>query len=1706
MNEAMFRILSLIFISLITIALVNTQYTLGTSDRDNSIEEKDLEVNLNRYTTSIPIFRETINYIGPLILKTMTTPLGTTVTRYLFISAGDFSSEGNDRVYINDLTRSEYYFSYDYWRASYYIQMGGYCYVFTYGSGIWKISLTAMSRTFIESKNIVSRPIATGNGIYYLALHSQSIVLYRFRHFIDKSYEVSNYTITDLDTWYSDSWYLLDLYNNSFYGAFSYGIEDQYYITLFNYHDSIWATYQLGPYEEDVVSTLFHYLGSDRHMDIGYGYIVLWDSYNLIVYNASDNRAYNTTTPGFDSSDYNVRIIKYNGNVYAVLFGRDTITNKYVVEFINLGTLTIEKSYEFSYSVSRIRTDVLYLENTALIVIPFENYLVLLDMENGYNVYPGVSSAIEVFASVKQSEICIFIAYQKPDDSTHTYIEVYTNVKPDYRASDIGSFSDSMFLDIDSAVVGNNRYIILSSYSRGIDVIDVDTGVYLENWIGAGYYPCTKVYDDKAILVSLYTHSYLVLDLVSFTWSEWRYIGEYIYSEAYVRDNYAYVVTYNAYSNTVGFTMIDLTTYTYTDYVYSPPPGYSVVEIRGYVAPIIAYNDMLYTVVPVKDSNNNYYLLRIVFDTTTNNMWMNIVYGPDNNIPIILTHTPLQDRYTYNNRYLAFLSNSEIVLINVIDEDVVETDLPSGLGDITNYDMDFSWDNDKVYVMYVDSSGTIRLVVIYTNGTVGKDLMLNGVSIDVLSMAIVPNTDIVLIASVFNTLYIVDVENETIAYGVAYPLYRPVELTATTGYYMSIPWILNYTDSYLLGFTLVDLFSSSKEYQVLWYTRTNIITPVSIEVYAPPKVHVNEVFNVSVKLHSPINKTYYYVLEEYYNGTWRTIYSGYIEPGVIRSHSIVLTDVGPHMYRAYTVYKGTKVYSRPVCVEAYESLTINITYPSRWAPVIPGAIVVRVYDNMTGAPLRDIALSLYLVSDDTESWIASTSTDMYGEALFIIRFYQLGNYTLKVKPISPYYVIVYGNNEFNVSIVATGSNVSYVYLMPMVKLDIYTPIAVELGEIVNAYVVFIWNGEFTDPDIIQVSLDTPYNLTRVSRGIYAISFKPLEPGLYTINVLAEYSGMEFYTSGYTMVYNITSEVNKTLTNIVSMMLNTQARLLGIINDTAVWVIGNTTVTLDYVKELIENSSNIIVNIVNDTTSAIISNTSITLDELLQLINDTYYVLTLLNETYNLTDITGRLDMIKDDIAVIKTRMGYVIGNLTELNMNITAIRDQLIVINSSIGILYTRLNMINATLIGITGDLAIINTSLGIVLTKLDAIDTEVRFINESFIEVKTQLDSIQINITSIVNTLPIMIDKIQVINDTVNVIVSKVDNLELLIQNTSCRVDDIYGEIVILRTNTNYIISNISILKPVIMDINNNTVLVKTILSEINASIEDLLGWAELINESVAVLHTSLGDLTIKIDTINGTINAIYGNIQWVKGVLREIANNTAIIDIIGDTVETISIQLSELKANITDIDGRIALIETNIGYIITSIDNLSYNISAVNNDLIELNTAFGALTVNVTKLFNDINYLKDRGIWITGILNEINRTEKSILISIKTLNGSITETIDNLNDSIAYLGKDIAILKTNTGFILANASMIINLLGDIKEDADRIDETIDKLDQIINNINELSSSIRQLSTKIDNIEVNQANSSIMLTLVLGSSIPTLIAVIYLVIRKRKI
>ena len=1694
---------TVILISMLITILNPIIYTLnpnGYSVNNSNTDENMLDLNLNlyRYTVSIPLIRDTINDISLLRIKTFTAPLGATFSYYLFVSAGDFSSDAGDYNYIIDPAMPETYFYRRYWTASYSIQYRTHCYIFLYnGYYIYKLLLNSMAPIGLQSQvgSIRSRPLKMPNNIYFLSTYSNYILLYKMIPSIDQAYEVSRYTVDDLSSWYSSSWYLLDSYNDSFYGAFAYESSNgKYYIILFRYDGDTWTTNQLGPYDDSTLSTLFLYIGSNRHMDIGYGYIVFWDSYNLVVYNESDNSIYNTTTPGFDSSDYNIKIINYNNTVYAAIFGRDTNLNKYVVRFIDLKTLNTAKTYVFDYTVSRVRMNSLELGNTTLIVIPFENYLILLDMEKGYNIYPGPSGAIEVFAETIGDEVFIFVAYLI-SGNYETYIDVFTNTRPDYRASNIGNFYNSQFIDIKNAIVGNKSYIILSSQSLGVNIMDLYRGT-IQFWTTAGYYPYVSVYDDKVFTISLYTTEYSILDLNDMTWSDWKQLDYYIYSGGYVVYGKAYFVTYSG--NNIGFTVVDLATYYSTPYMYNPPPGYELVISRGYVVLIIEKDGYLYSIVPVKDDNGNYYLMRISFSLSSNNIWFDIIYGPDNNIPIAISYSPLQNRHVINDRYFVFPSDGIVVILDIISGNTEKVQV-SPLGSSTNYDIEFSWDKGTIYIAYMDENNVPRLALISVNGTLIKEIVLKNVYLNIIGIASIPYTNQVVIGGDYNTMYIVDIENNTIAYGIAYPLYPPVEPVSTD--YISVPWILNYTSFYIIGFITVDMASQS--YQVIWYTRSRII-PVNIELELPSRTYVYKAFNISLRVDTPIKDTFYYVIEGYHENTWRTLWTGYIVPGETVNHTIALTDIGRYTYRAYIVYGGAKIYSKPVHIDAYEPLSINITHPNKWVPIIPCTIIARAYDNATHTPLRDIRLNLYLLTSDGRIWISSSTTDIYGEALFAIKFYQTDTYRFEVEPDNPHYTIVYGERIFNITVSPTKANISYVYLSPIVKLYVYSPMVVELGEKVNAYIVFIWNGVPTDPDNIEVSLNTTYNMTRISKGVYMITFKPTETGLYVINAEAEYSGMKLYSIGYTMVYNMTSEVNETLSAIVSIMYGVRAKLLGIMDNTAIWVLGNTTITLNQVKEIIRNTSEIIEGNISSMISGVGENITIVINELIRLANETYNVLSMLNETYNLTNIAGRLDAIEDEIAVIRTSIGYVVSNITELNMSILTVRDQLALINSSIGILYTKLDILNASLTGIEGDLAVINTSLGSIEVKLDSINARIGFINDTILAINTSIEDIKVNIKNITDTLPVIINSISSVNGTVSIVVSRISGLENMLNNMSYHIEDIYGELAIIKTDAGYIISNITLLKPVIIGIWNKTAEIQTVLGEINETLEDLLGWAELINESLAVLHTTVGDLIAEINITNEGIHMVYEDIQWIKGIVREIKNNTIAIEaLIDNAYRNITLRLGDLNASIVDIDGRLALIESNMGYLISSIDNLSYNITRLSNDILELKTVFGVLEVNISRILSDISYLNETGVWITGVLEGINETGNNVLIAVNTLNGVVSTGISDLNNSIVYLGRDVSVIKTNIGFVLANTSTILDLIRKIKSETDKIDQVIAGLSQVAQNASTALSSTEELNNKIADVEARESIATLTSSAALATSILALAIVFYTFRRK---
>jgi prefoldin subunit 5 len=154
----------------------------------------------------------------------------------------------------------------------------------------------------------------------------------------------------------------------------------------------------------------------------------------------------------------------------------------------------------------------------------------------------------------------------------------------------------------------------------------------------------------------------------------------------------------------------------------------------------------------------------------------------------------------------------------------------------------------------------------------------------------------------------------------------------------------------------------------------------------------------------------------------------------------------------------------------------------------------------------------------------------------------------------------------------------------------------------------------------------------------------------------------------------------------------------------------------------------------------------------------------------------------------------------------------------------------------------------------------------------------------------------------------------------------------------------------------------------------------------------------------------------------------NAWIIDIQGNiaTIETdigtIKVSLEDINAKLIDINGSIAIIQTDVGIIKADIDSIELRLTSIEGNIAIISSTIGDINGTIVSIQEDIATINTNIGLIQIDISAINATLQSIngtLVTIQTNIGIIQVTLNEINAKLDALNETLAIIQTDIGII---------------------------------------------------------------------------------------
>ena len=191
---------------------------------------------------------------------------------------------------------------------------------------------------------------------------------------------------------------------------------------------------------------------------------------------------------------------------------------------------------------------------------------------------------------------------------------------------------------------------------------------------------------------------------------------------------------------------------------------------------------------------------------------------------------------------------------------------------------------------------------------------------------------------------------------------------------------------------------------------------------------------------------------------------------------------------------------------------------------------------------------------------------------------------------------------------------------------------------------------------------------------------------------------------------------------------------------------------------------------------------------------------------------------------------------------------------------------------------------------------------------------------------------------------------------------------------------------------------------------------------DSTMTLHGSTSASFIVSSTLNG-LNAILTEIQGDIAILKT-------------DVGTIKVSLEALEAQLTSIQGELATLNTAIGTIQVDIDTISATITSIEGRIVTIETSLGTIETDISNINGNITSIKGRMVTIeTSIdtvktdISNINGRIDSIegrILTVETDLGQVKLDIQEVNGKIANFDGEFVLIETDLGNVKANLTDI--------------------------------------------------------------------------------
>lgn len=306
--------------------------------------------------------------------------------------------------------------------------------------------------------------------------------------------------------------------------------------------------------------------------------------------------------------------------------------------------------------------------------------------------------------------------------------------------------------------------------------------------------------------------------------------------------------------------------------------------------------------------------------------------------------------------------------------------------------------------------------------------------------------------------------------------------------------------------------------------------------------------------------------------------------------------------------------------------------------------------------------------------------------------------------------------------------------------------------------------------------------------------------------------------------------------------------------------------------------------------------------------------------------------IKNDVVEIKAGVLNIQASLSDLNAKVDRVESGVVFLNTTLGELSAKVSDLNATLVDViqdaSGEITVkIDTAAGTILMRLDELEAKItNLVLNSKGEIIAKIDS------------------------SVGQLNAKLDKLDAVIA-------EIEGNVTYIKTRIGVIEGDLSAIKNLLEKANATLASIKDGVAEIKVGVGDIKASLSALNATITGIRENL----VKIETAIGDVLADLGKIRnLVNGSITEVLRKEDIIigrinAVEGGIYANLRAVNASLSKLMVDCEGRIiAAVDTAIGTLLVSMEELNATISDVKGDIVVVRTALGEIYISVADILS--------------------------------------------------------------------------------------------------------------------------------------------------------